>query len=112
MPSLLRFPMRLAAAALASTVCLGACATATRFETAGGGHPIVAFVSGSHTVDSRDTQATISTPSGIVTVERTRTRIDAGAWTTIPDQVPVRIDMSTDTISIRAGSVTVSRTIR
>lgn len=112
MTRLFRFPVWLGAAAIASVVCLAACASSARFETTGGGHPVVAFVTGPHRIDSRDTHATISTPSAVVTVERTRTRVDDGPWTTIPERVPVRIDISTHTVSIRAGSVTVSRTMR
>lgn len=103
--------------AAAAVVCLSmsslvACETSARFETTGGGHPISATVSGPLTIDSRDTHATIASPSGIVTIERTRARIDDGPWETIPEDVPLRVTMSKHTVSIRAGSVTIVRTIR
>ena len=101
-----------AAALLFSLGSLAACASAARFETTGGGHPIVATVTGPLTVDSRATHATIATPSGTVTIERTRARIADGPWETIPEHVPVRVTMSKHTVSIRAGSVTISRTMR
>lgn len=98
-------------------VCLSmgslvACATSRRVETTGGGHPIVATVTGPLTIDSRATHATITADSGTVTVERTRARISDDPWETIPEHVPVRVTMSKHTVSIRAGSVTISRTMR
>ena len=106
--------IRLAAAAVvvASVVSLAACASAARFETRGGGHPILATVNGPHTIESRETHATIASQSGAVTVDRTRARIADGPWETIPENVPVRVTMSSHTVSIRAGSVTISRTTR
>jgi hypothetical protein len=114
MHSVPRLRIRLAQAAIvaAAVVSLAACATSARFETIGGGHPIVASVTGPHTIESRETHATIATQSGVVTVERTRTRIDDGPWTTIPEHVPVLVEISTHTVSIHAGPVTVARTMR
>ena len=101
-----------AAIVAASAVSVAACATATHLETSGGGHQILAAVDGSHTIESHETHATIASHSGAVTVERTRARIADGPWTTIPEHAPVRIRLSKHVVSIRAGSVTISRTIR
>lgn len=113
-PAPLSRRLRVAAAAVLfiSLGSLAACATSARFETTGGGHPIVATVTGPLTVDSRATHATIATPSGVVTIERTRARIGDGPWEPIPEHVPVRVRMSKHTVSIRAGSVTIARTMR
>ena len=106
--------IRLAAAALvaAAAVSVAACATATHIETSGGGHQILASVNGPHTIESHETGATIASHSGAVTVERTRARIADGPWTTIPEHAPVRVRMSKHVVSIQAGPVTISRTIR
>jgi hypothetical protein len=113
-PVTLSHRIRLAAAAVVvvSTVSLAACATSARFETTGGGHSIFATVNGPLTIESRETHATIATQSWVVTVERTRARIANGSWETIPEHVPVRVTMSKHAVSIRAGSVTISRTMR
>ena len=113
-PATLSHRIRVAAAAVVfiSMGFLAACATSARFETTGGGHPIFATVNGPHTIESRATHTTITTRSGIVTVERTRARIADGSWETIPEHVPVRVMMSKHAVSIRAGSVAISRTIR
>jgi hypothetical protein len=107
--------IRVAAAAvvfISSVVALASCGASARLETTGGGHPIFATVTGPHTIESRATHATITTQSGIVTVERTRARIADGSWENIPEHVPVRVTMSKHAVSIRAGSVTISRTTR
>jgi hypothetical protein len=97
---------------LISTGAFTGCAASARFETTGGGHPISATVTGPLTIDSRETHATITTPSGTVTIERTRARIGDEPWQTIPEHVPVRVSMSTHTVSLHAGPVTISRTMR
>lgn len=114
LPATLSRRFRVAAATVVciSMSLLAACATSARFETTGGGHPISATVSGPLTIDSRDTHATITSPSGNVTIERTRARIADGPWETIPERVPVRVRMSKHTVSIHAGPVTISRTMR
>jgi hypothetical protein len=45
-------------------------------------------------------------------VERTRARIADNPWQAIPQDVPVHISISKHVVSVRAGSVTMSRTIR
>jgi hypothetical protein len=91
---------------------LAACVTSARFETTGGGHPISATVNGHVTIDSLDTHATIATQTGSVTIERTRARIADGPWETIPEHVAVKVTMSKHAVSIRAGAVTIARTMR
>jgi predicted PhzF superfamily epimerase YddE/YHI9 len=97
---------------VASVVSLTACATNARFETSGAGHPIFATVHGAHTIESRDTHVTIATEAGVVRVERDRARIADGPWEAIPTHVPVRITIAKRSMSLRAGSVTMSRTMR
>jgi hypothetical protein len=94
----------------ASVVSLAACATTARFETSGAGHPIFATVQGAHTIESRDTHATIAAEGGVVRVERDRARIADGPWEAIPAHVPVRITIAKRSVSVRAGAVTISRT--
>jgi hypothetical protein len=97
---------------MVSMVSLAACSTAARFETRGGGHPIRVTVEGSHTIDSRESHATIATRAAVVTIERARARIADGPWEVIPEHVPVRVTMSEHAVSIHAGAVTISRTTR
>jgi hypothetical protein len=114
LPASLRLdPLSLALRALllTSLLALAGCATAERFETSGGGHRIAGDVEGNVVIESHDTHAAISSQFGSVTIERDRARIDQAGWTAIPVDVPVTTNISKHKVSIRAGKVTISRTV-
>jgi hypothetical protein len=96
---------------IVSSLVFGGCANPAHFETSGGGHQIVAKVEGAAVIDSQASHAAISSQFGGVTIERDRARIDQGQWTKIPENVPVETSISRHTVSIRAGRVTISRTV-
>jgi hypothetical protein len=109
-PNLPRFTMR--AWFVALVLVFGGCTNRAHFETSGGGHKIFASVEGGHSIESRATHAAITSQFGEVMIERDRARIDQGRWEKIPENVPVKTSISKHTVSIRAGAVTISRTMR
>jgi hypothetical protein len=98
--------------AIASILFLTGCIHRERFETSGGGHKISAVVEGGLTAESHATHAAISSPFGAVTIEPGRARIDQGPWQKIPENAFVQMRISKHTVSIRAGSVSMTRTVR
>lgn len=91
---------------------LAGCASRERFETSGGGHQIVGDVEGPQVViESRETHAAVSSPFGNVTIERDRAQIDQAGWVKIPENIPVKMSISKHKVSIRAGAVSMTRTI-
>ena len=104
-------PLALRVFLITSIVTLAGCMNGERFETSGGGHLIAGDVEGNVVIESHETHAAISSQFGSVVIERDRARIDQAGWTKIPADVPVTTSISKHKVSIRAGKVTISRTI-
>ncbi len=86
------------------------CHKSTHIVTSAAGHPITAVVEGNHSVDTQPTGAVIRSQFGKVTIERDRVQFDAARWTTIPEDVPVKISISNHKQWLTAGPVTITQT--
>ena len=104
---------RFSFAALLIVILLAAtgCHRTTHVTTAAAGHQINADIEGNHSIESQTNQCVISSQFGKITVERSRVQLDDARWTTIPEDVPVRLRISSGKLWVNAGSVTTSRTV-
>lgn len=80
--------------------------------TEAAGHAISARIKGPHEVVTEAGQAVISGPFGRVTIERAQVRVNDGSWTTIPEGVPVSLEMARSRLRLKAGNVTISHSVR
>ena len=89
---------------------LTGCHKSTHIVTSAAGHPITAVVEGNHSVDTQRTGAVIRSQFGKVTIERARVQLDSVRWTTIPEDVPIKVSISSHKQWLTAGPVTVTQT--
>jgi len=80
--------------------------------TEAAGHAIAARIKGPHTVVSEAEHALIAGPFGKVTIERARVKVNDGSWTSIPEGVPVSLEMASSRLHIKAGNVTISHSVQ
>jgi hypothetical protein len=80
--------------------------------TEAAGHAISARIEGPHTVVSEAGHALITGAFGKVTIERGRVKVDDGSWTSIPEGVPVSLEMASSRLRLKAGNVTISHSVR
>lgn len=95
-------------APLAGLLLTSGCHRDPDLVTNAAGHPVEIRVVGAHRVESGKEQGIISGPAGKITLEPERFRINDLAWTSIREEVPVRVDMRPNLLWVRAGKVTVT----
>ena len=105
----LRFPL-IASFAFASLL-VAACDKSPTTTIHAAGHVITAQIAGTPSIDSHPTHAVIGGSGGTVTIESTRARIDDVPWTAIPADAPVTVNIRKHKVSVKAGAVTIERTI-
>lgn len=88
------------------------CNRAPDFVTEAAGHAISAWIKGPHSVATESSQAVISGPFGNVVIERAQVKVNDGSWTSIPEGVPVRVEMDRSNVRIRADKVTITHGVR
>jgi hypothetical protein len=81
-------------------------------STEAAGHAISARIQGPHTLVSEADHAVISGPFAKVTIERAQVKVNDGRWTSIPEGVPVSLDMARSRLRIKAGNVTISHSVQ
>ena len=92
-------------------LAVSGCGHSTVIDTQAGVHQIRIVIAGNHSIDTQPERATITSPFGIVKVERARVQIGSAPWNTIPEAVPVELKISKGRITLAAGSVTIKQTI-
>jgi hypothetical protein len=104
---------RLALSVLAAALIGGliGCAKSTQISIQAAGHEISVLIAGNHSIESDADRASIRSSYGTVTVESTRMKLDDNPWTTIPADSPVEVRIAKGRVSMKAGNVTVKRTI-
>lgn len=76
------------------------------------GHAITAQVAGNGAkVEDHADGARVGSEFGQVTVERARLRIEGNDWVGIPEGAPVTLNIQRGKINIKAGNVSVSRSV-
>ena len=98
-------------ALLSLVMLITGCAKSTYLTTKAGGHEIRAEIVGNHSIDTQPERGTISSPHGIVTIERTRVKVDDADWTAIPEGVPVEVSITKGSVRLAAGKVIIKRTV-
>lgn len=91
---------------------LSGCDHPPDLSTEAAGHTISARIRGSHTVVSENGYAVITGPFAKVTIERAQVKVNDGRWTTIPEGVPVSLDMARSSLRIQAGNVTITHSVQ
>ena len=76
------------------------------------GHEIRADIEGTHSIDEQPTHAIISGQFGKVTIERSRVRVEGLEWVAISENAPVAVRIVKHKLTVRAGGVSIARTIR
>jgi hypothetical protein len=89
---------------------LTGCHKSTHLATSAAGHQITAVVEGNHSVDTQPTGTVIRGQFGKVTIERARVQLNSVRWTTIPEDVPVKVSISSHKQWLTAGPVTITQT--
>jgi hypothetical protein len=113
--NMLNFPMKrspaITAIVLLLTLGVAGCAKSTQVTSSAAGHQINANIQGDHSIDSGTDHGVISSKFGKVVVEKERVQIDNGAWTEIPEGVPVGVKISKHDVLVTAGSVKIKRSV-
>lgn len=110
--------MRIATPTLASLTfgmllsALSGCDRPPDLFTEAAGHAISARIKGPHTVVSEAGHVLIAGAFGKVTIERGRVKVNDGSWTSIPEGVPVSLEMSRSRLRLKAGNVTISHSVQ
>ncbi len=88
------------------------CGRPPEFSTEAAGHAISARIQGPHTVVSEADRAVITGPLAKVTIERSQVKVNDGRWMSIPEGVPVSLDVARSKLRIQAGKVTISHSVQ
>ncbi len=91
---------------------LTGCDRSPEVSTEAAGHAISARIQGPHTVVSEADRAVITGPLAKVTIERAQVKVNDGRWMSIPEGVPVSLDIARSKLRIQAGKVTISHSVR
>jgi hypothetical protein len=86
---------------------LTACTKSTKVSTKAAGHAITATLEGSHAINTEGDRAVITGEFGSVTIEAARMRMGDGAWTKIPEGMPVALGISKHKRWVTVGGVSV-----
>jgi hypothetical protein len=89
---------------------LTGCHNSSQIITKAAGHPITAVIEGTHSVDTQPTGAVICSQFAKVRIERARVQLDGVRWTTIPQDVPVKVGIFRHKQWLTAGPVTITQT--
>ena len=89
-----------------------ACTNARHVMVNAVNHEIRADIEGTHSIDEQPTHAIISGQFGKVTIERSRVRVEGLEWVTIPEDSPVAVRIVKHKLTVKAGGVSIVRTIR
>ena len=102
----------LCAALALQLLAMTGCTKSERITTSAAGHEITLIIKGDHHIESHPSQGIISGDWGRIIIEPTRVQIDQGAWSQIPQNVPMNVSISQWKQTVSAGNVTIKRTTR